>query len=123
MSYKSLLVHRCDVLRLDPTNEDGAARYSYVKVASDVRCRLDLSFLRPGRDQGWTPEAGRATDRSGVAFFLTGTNILPGDRIKMRKGPTGLFLLEGTLDEVQDGTKFHHLEVGVTEVAKALGKS
>jgi hypothetical protein len=123
VSFKGLLVHRCDVYRLDPQNVDGAASYSYAKVASDVRCRVDLSFLRAGKDQGWTPEAGRSSDRTGVAFFLTGANILPGDRILMKKGPTGTFLLEGTLDEVQDGLKTHHLEVGVTEVAKALGRS
>jgi hypothetical protein len=110
-------------MRLDPTNVDGVASYTYTKVASGVRCRVDLSFLRAGKDQGWTPEAGRASDRTGVAFFESGVNILPGDRIVMTKGPTGTFLLEGSLDEVQDGLKTHHLEVGVTEVAKALGRS
>lgn len=111
---------RCTVLRLVVTDVDGAASYDYASVATNVQCRVDLSFLRMGKDTGWTPEAGRPADRTGVAFFMPTAPIRPGDRIKLETGGVrGTFSLEGNLDEVPDfHGNLHHYEVGVTEVAQ-----
>ena len=117
MSYASLLVHRVDVQRATVGEVDGLDTYDWNTVQTGVRCRLDLQYIRPGRDPQWTPEAGRATDRTGVAFFLPNTQIRSGDRLIVRKGPKGTFLAEGAVDDAQDRHGFsHHLEVGVREV-------
>jgi hypothetical protein len=122
VSLRGLLVHRADILRLEVANVAGAPDVSWKTVAKDVRLRMDLNFLRPGKDSGWVPEAGRSPDRSGVAFFLTSADVRSGDRIKMTKGPTGTFLVDGAVDDPTDRTgEPHHIECGVTEVAKALG--
>lgn len=124
MSLRSLLVHRAEVLRLATTNVDGAATYDWDSLGV-VPCRVDLSFIRSGKDPVWTPEAGRPADRTGVAFFAAGADVLPGDRIFMVAGGVeGTFELQGTLDFVQDRRgRTHHLECGVIEVAKPLGRS
>jgi len=117
VSYRSLLVHRVDVKRPDIGEVDGTDTLTWPTVASKVPCKLDLQYIRPGVDPQWTPEAGRATDRTGVAFFLAGANVKAGDRLLVVKGPTGVFLCEGAVDEAQHRKGgSHHLEVGVREV-------
>ena len=118
MSYGSLLKHRCDVLELQQSFVKGVPQSSWVVVATDVRCFLDLNFIRKGKDPMWTPEAGRAADRSGV--FFTKHVVKSGQRIKMKFGPSGTFLIEGAVDEAWRPTSRHHFEVGVTEVPKQL---
>lgn len=120
MSFRSLLGMRCTVLRLMVTDEDGAAAYAFAAVATNVPCRVDLSFLRMGKDTGWVPEAGRPADRSGVAFFMADAPVRPGDRITLtRGGVQGTFSLEGNLDQVPDfDGDLHHYEVGVAEVTQ-----
>jgi hypothetical protein len=120
VSFESLLSMRCSVLRLIPTDNEGAATYDFHPIASNVQCRVDLAFLRTGKDTGWTPEAGRPADRQGVAFFLPTAPIRPGDRIKLTQGGVvGTFSLEGNLDQVVDfHGALHHFEVGVMEVAQ-----
>jgi hypothetical protein len=43
-------------------------------------------------------------------------------RIKMTRGPEGMFLIEGAVDEAWQPTRRHHLEVGVIEVPKQITK-
>lgn len=104
------------------TDSDGAPQYDYAAIATSVPCRVDLAFLRKGKDMGWTPEAGRSADRSGVAFFLPTATIRPGDRIVLTGGGVrGTFSLEGNLDQVADfHGELHHYECGVVEVAQAV---
>jgi hypothetical protein len=117
VSYASLLVHRVDVQRATVGNIDGLDTYDWNTVATGIHCRLDLQYIRPGVDPQWTPEAGRPTDRTGVAFFPAHSNIRSGDRLIVRKGPQGTFLAEGAVDDAQDRHGYsHHLEVGVREV-------
>jgi hypothetical protein len=117
VSYKSLLMHRVDVQRASTTEVDGMQSYEWTTVGSSIRCRLDLNYIRPGVDPQWTPEAGRATDRTGVAFFMAGANVRPGDRLVCRRGPQGTFLCEGANAEALDSKGLtHHIEVGVREV-------
>lgn len=120
MSYRAMMKQRCDVLRLTVTQLNGYESQVWVTVKTGERCFLDLGFIRQGKDPQWTPEAGRAADRSGVLFTLPTTTIRPGDRIKMTKGPVGTFAVEGAIDEAWRPTDKHHVELGVTEVAKAI---
>jgi hypothetical protein len=120
VSFRALLTHRVTVERLEETNVDGAATYEWRPVASNVMAFVDLSYSRPGVDRLVPPEAGRPTDRSGVAFFLPEQNVSSGDRIKLTRGLKGTFMLDGRFDEVpgRHGTS-HHIEVGCTEVPNA----
>lgn len=124
MSYDSMLAHVIEILRLKLSDNDGALAEDYEVIHTAVPARLDLNFLRRGRDQGNVLASGRATDRNGVLFLLPGVDILPSDRIRVTKGPTGTFEVEGSVDPVQDRWgETHHLEVGIREVAKPLGRS
>ena len=125
MSYKSLLQHRCHILRLTSTSVNGVEVTTYQQITeAPIRCRLDLQLIRHGKDPHWTPEAGRAAERTGVWFGLVkGDQVKSGDRLLMTKGPTGTFLVEGALDDVFDATKLHHVEVGVKEVPPVRAKA
>lgn len=69
-------------------------------------------------------EAGRPMDRTGTAFFLPHAKVTPGDRIKVTRGPSGEFAVEGQLTQVPGRRgETHHLEAAITEVATPLGRS
>lgn len=89
-------------------------------VSQGVRCFLDLNFIRRGKDPLWTPEAGRPSDRSGVLFVEASANVKSGDRLRMTRGPHGVFQVEGAVDEAWTPTRMHHLELGVVEVGAPL---
>ena len=120
MAFNNLLKHRCAILRLHETNENGMPVTTWEVVDAGIKCYLDLNFIRKGKDPMWTPEAGRAADRSGVLFVERSSDIRSGDRVKMSKGPTGTFSVEGAVDEAWQPERLHHYELGVVEVAKAL---
>lgn len=120
MSFLGLLKHRCDIYDLNQTVVDGAVELQYVRVAKNVKCYLDLSFIRKGKDPMWTPEAGRPADRSGVLFLNSTDNVKSGQRIEMTRGPVGQFAIEGAIDLLYRRDKAHHYEVGVTERATSL---
>ena len=89
-------------------------------VKTNVRLFLDLGFIRMGKDPVWTPEAGRPSERTGVAFFLVSAPLKVGDWIKMTKGPEGVFEIGPAVDEPWRPTSKHHLEVSVREIPKAF---
>lgn len=122
MSYKSMLRHRCTILRQQVDLESGSPVYQWVEVATNVRCFLDLNFIRAGKDPMWTAEAGRATERSGVGFFMGNAPLKNGDWIKMTRGPQGIFQCEAAVDEAWRPTDLHHLEVGVKEIPQVLAQ-
>lgn len=118
MSFKSLLNHRCDLYDLRTTDNDGSPVTQYVKVNErPVHCRLDLNFVRHGKDSMWLETIARPEDRTGVMIFGPKEKIKAGMRVKMLKGPTGVFSLQGALDEAFDFDSLHHYEVGVVEVS------
>jgi hypothetical protein len=121
MSYEALLVHRATLLRLQESNVDGALASTWQPIRTALALRIDLSFSRRGKDPDWIAQAGRPSDRTGVAFFPKGSDVRPGDRIRVTKGPAGVFELQGSKDHVQGhlGDE-HHIEVGVQEVALPL---
>jgi hypothetical protein len=128
----------CQVLRLDPAlGPAGAMTFSWVPVDTIVdpvlnqpgllQCRLDLTFLRPGKDQPAPIVAGRAPDRTGVCYFdLTAdANGAPlvksADRLQCVAGPVfGTFEIRLVPDVAQDLTGAHHIEVQVVETSQML---
>lgn len=125
MSFKSLLKHRCSVRSLDEVVQDGASSYVWIVRLTDVKCRIDLQPLA-SRDPYFTPEGGRPTERAGMMFFLPNEDdacpVKSGDTIVMTKGPKGTFQIENIIDEIWNGHRLHHFEVGVTEVAPQIAR-
>lgn len=129
MSYNALLKHRCQILRMSETAEDGVPVLGWSPLADDqdqpltFRCFLDLNFIRRGKDPQWTPEAGRPADRSGVFFGQGSIPLRSGDRIKMTRGPAGTFEAQGAFDEAWTPCERHHIEIGVVEVAGQIARA
>lgn len=116
MSLKSMLRHRGDLMLLEEGFVNGTPVHQWTVVKKNVRCFVDLNFVRLGKDPTWTPEAGRPTKRSGVGFFLSSAPLVPGMRVRMTKGPKGTFAIGGAVDEAWKPERLHHLEVGLEEV-------
>jgi hypothetical protein len=90
-------------------------------------CRLDLGFIRPGKDTPAPLVAGRAPDRVGVCYYdpVTSTNgvplVLANDRLLCVEGPIfGMFEVRLVPDVAQDFVGAHHIEVQVIEVSKQV---
>lgn len=128
----------CQVLRLNPSlGSGGGMSFTWDPVATVVdhylntpgllQCRLDLTFLRPGKDQPAPVVAGRAPDRTGVCYFdLTADAegaplVRAGDRLKCVQGPIfGTFEIRLIPDVAQSLIGAHHIEVQVIEVSQML---
>jgi hypothetical protein len=90
-------------------------------VAGEMMCRLDLGFLRQGKDQPMPATAGRAADRVGVLFYDSNAEVKAGDRLVMLSGPVvGTFELRAIPDPAIAYAEAHHLEVQVVEVSQDL---
>jgi len=86
-----------------------------------LKCRLDLTFIRPGKDQLPAIEAGRAPDRVGVMFCDVTAGIRAGDRIVCIAGPiSGTFEIRAVPDVAQAFSTGHHIEVQVIETTQQL---
>lgn len=122
MTYSMLLQHRCELIELKESFVAGVPQSNWTTVATNIRCFLDLNFIRKGKDPIWTPEAGRSADRSGVLFLDAKAPIQSGMRVRVTKGPSGTFLIEGAIDPAWRPQALHHYEVGVTEVPSQISK-
>lgn len=93
-----------------------------------LRARLDLNFLRPGKDVLPAPEAGKATDRIGILFTYAYAPLRAGDRIVAIPNESGKIPVKGVFeignkpDEAQGYSDTHHLEVQVREVGQELSE-
>lgn len=94
-----------------------------LQTPGQLQCRLDIGFIRPGKDQYAPLVAGRAPDRVGVCYYdsVTDANGVPlvksGDRLVCVAGPIfGTFEIRLIPDVAQDFTGAHHVEVQVVEV-------
>jgi hypothetical protein len=132
--YRSVV----QVLRLSSTLQAGGGMSVSWAPITDVvdrmlgtpgmlRCRLDIGFLRPGKDQFAPLVAGRAPDRVGVAYYdpvVDGSSnplVKAGDRLQCVSGPIfGMFEVRVIPDVAQDFIGANHVEVQVIEVAQAL---
>lgn len=116
-----LFSSRVQVLRLSVTATDGVPTYAWGSVGglTSVACRLDLTFMRPGKDLPMPVEAGKKPDRIGVMFFDKSKDIRVGDRVLCVSGPIeGTFEVRGSVDVAQSMAAGHHKEAAVTEVAQ-----
>lgn len=111
------------VQRLTRTRTDGVTEMSWVDQPAPlnaIRCRLDMNFLRPGKDVPAAQEAGTVPDRIGV-MFCRPVPIRAGDRIVAVSGPvTGTFDLKTIPDLPPDYSSVHHMEVQVVETVQSL---
>jgi hypothetical protein len=91
--------------------------------------RLDLGFIRPGRDIPLAPESGKAPDRMGVFFTFAYAPIRAGDRLVAIPNMMGKMPVKGTFeirpkpDEAQGYSDTNHLEVQVIEVGQDLSEA
>lgn len=91
-------------------------------VPGELMCRLDLNFVRPGKDQPQPIVAGRAPDRIGLMLFAYADGIKAGQRVRVIAGPVAgsVFEIRAVPDPAQGFTDTHHMEVQVVEVAQRL---
>lgn len=93
-------------------------------LLESLPCRIDLNFLRPGKDQPAAPAAGVKPDRIGVMFTYPYAPIKAGQRIVTipdalgREPVHGTFDLRVPPDEAIDYSQRHHLEVQVVETTQ-----
>jgi hypothetical protein len=119
-----------EILESTTTIVDGARVQAWNKSSAsfdpqcgpgEMKCRLDLIFLRPGKDAPAPIVAGRTPDRTGVMYCSYTPSLQGGQIIRVISGPfTGSsFLLKMRPDEAQDFNGTHHIEVQIFEVAQA----
>lgn len=127
MTITHLLNSRVAVDRLQLSTKDGRADTIWVaqpEPLNYVRCRLDLSFLRPGKDIPQAVEAGKAPDRIGVLFCEPDAGFRSGDRLRAIANDVGLIPQPGTFeirvipDPAQDYSQVHHIEIQIVEVSQ-----
>lgn len=133
---RNLFASAFQVQRLDYTVVDGRPTMSWVVPTSDdvaeaallayFRGRLDLTFLRPGKDILPAPQQGKAMDRIGVLFVEQNCPIKAGDRIVAIPNERGAIPVPGTFeiryvpDEAMNLFGQHHKEVQVVEVNQTI---
>lgn len=112
------------ILRLQRRMKNGRAYNEYVEVPkSVVSCRLDLQFIRPGKDAPPPATAGKAADRFGVCFMSVEAPVRAGDLLECVPNDMGVLPVRGRFevgeipDHVQAYSTAHHLEFQVVEVA------
>ena len=126
------------VERLQLVTTDGVAEMDWAQATDPdpnaaemlkyLECRLDMNFLRPGKDILPAPEAGKAPDRIGIMFTYPYAPIKAGDRIVAipnREGKTpvrGTFEVRVMPDEAIDFSDQHHIEVQIIESNQNLSK-
>lgn len=122
--------------RLQLVVSDGVAIMDYAQATDDdpstndmlqrLKCRLDMNFIRPGKDALPAPVAGRAEDRVGLLITAPYAPIKAGDRLVAIPNDAGDIPVRGTFeirqmpDEAIGFSARHHLEVQVVETNQAL---
>ena len=110
--------------KLQTTVVDGVAVTSWTDLPSPLdsfKCRLDLNFLRPGKDAPPAYEAGVAPDRVGIMFCSAALPLKAGHRIVTISGPvSGTFDIRMVPDIAVDYDSAHHIEVQIVETPQSL---
>jgi hypothetical protein len=103
------------------TWQKSTATFDPTCAPGEMKCRLDLIFLRVGKDIPAPIVAGRTPDRTGVLYCSYTPSLKGGQIINVIDGPFkgAAFLLKMRPDEAQDFQGTHHIEVQVFEVAQA----
>jgi hypothetical protein len=95
-------------------------------MLGNLKGRLDLLFIRPGKDAPPAVEAGRAQDRQGLLLTYPYAPIKSGDRIVAIPDAKGNIEVDGTFeikaipDKAIGFSSAHHLEVQVFETNQRL---
>lgn len=127
------------VERLQLLVVDGVASMTYSQATSPdsalndmlqyLPCRLDMNFIREGKDAVPASVAGRAPDRVGVMFTDPYAPIRAGDRIVTVPNDRGEMPVSGTFeiraipDEAVGYYSRHHIEVQIIETGQELTQS
>jgi hypothetical protein len=122
---------RAAVWRLSGDLVDGTPTFVWTQITDvvdpilatpgELMCRLDLTYVRPGKDQPMPIVAGRAPDRVGLLMFDSTPNLKAGDQVRMIAGPvTGTFEIRVVPDPAVGYAVTHHMEVQVIETSQAL---
>ncbi len=107
------------------TSEDPAEQ----ELLTALKCRLDLNFVRPGKDIAPAPVAGRAPDRIGVLFTYGYAPLKAGQRVVAIPDPSyptkpmpveGTFEIRVIPDKALDYATAHHIEVQILETNQSL---
>jgi hypothetical protein len=110
------------------TANNGRPRMEFVRQDGFIDCRLDLTFVRPGKDQPQAVSAGQAPDRMGVMFCSAEPDVplRAGARITAIENDDGVILQPGTFeiratpDVAPAYATAHHIEVQIIEVAQEI---
>lgn len=118
------------VRRRVTTQVDGVTDTSWQDVTENglgyVKCRIDLNFIRPGKDAPAPINAAGAQDRYGLLFCRADVPLRAGDRIVCIPNAYGKLPVEGTFeirsipDKAIDFSDVHHTEVLVFEIPQDL---
>lgn len=127
------------VERMTMTVEDGVASMGYAQatdpdpVLNDMLqflpARIDMNFVREGKDALPAVVAGRAPDRVGVLFTYGYAPLRAGDRLVAIPNERGQIPVPGNFeirampDVAQDFNGGHHIEVQVIETGQELNES
>jgi len=101
--------------------EKSTAVFDPTCAPGEMKCRLDLIFLRPGKDAPAPIVAGRSPDRTGVLLCSNTPSLQGGQIVKVISGAHlgAMFLLKMRPDEAQGFSGSHHIEVQIHEVNQA----
>src|SRR3954447_26495968 len=130
---RHLFNSRVEVLRLSGEMVKGTPDLTWYKIddvadaaigtPGELMCRLDLAFIRVGKDTPMPVVAGRAQDREGVAFFDYTDGVKANDRLRCVAGPVvGTFEIRSIPDPAIGFAAVHHMEVHVIEVGQRLAR-
>ena len=124
------------VERMQLSVEGGVATMGYAQATDDdpalndmlryLRARLDMNFIREGKDVLPAQVAGRAPDRVGVLLTYAYAPLKAGDRLVAIENEKGRIPVPGTFDikvipDIAQGfADGHHLEVQVIETGQEL---
>lgn len=119
--------------QLSVTQTDGIRDTTWVPAGVDARekamlswipCRLDLQFVRPGKDAPVVLQAGEAPERFGILFcgaeyygiLKAGMRLVSRPNGIGAEPVKGIFDLRAIPDLAQDFSRGHHIEVQVFEM-------
>jgi hypothetical protein len=123
--YASVVRVLRPALYVDPDGSTGTA-LGVVDGMGYVPCRIDLNFMRPGKDIAPAPVAGRAPDRIGILFCNADIPIRSGDTVEAIPNDFGVVVVPGTFEvrvipDVAVGFSVaHHQEIQILETGSVL---
>lgn len=97
-----------------------------VPGAGWLECRLDLQFLRPGRDVVAPMNAGVIPDRFGIMFCDADAPLIAGCRVSTipnaygEEPVKGIFEIKTIPDVALDFASAHHIEVQIIESVQKI---